>query len=446
MGFNLDRALGDCSRQLKLLKFQPSGAARTIRRQRFRKRTLAMLDASRTSVRCLFGRRNAAAVSRGRFANWGWPSRGARGRHYDWSAATLMPKDSIQQEVAVRDADARQLVLAGPGTGKTETVALRISRLLTAGVGPAQILVLSFSRSAVRTVAERLERHADHSIGVLEDLRYVSIRTFDSWSFRLLRQLGELPEDLLALSYDGTVNRLTEAMTGEQREEIRERLGRIRHIIVDEFQDLAGVRGRLVLALLDLLAPPKDDRVGFTILGDEAQAIYGFALRSQIDQGLPGLATTELLDALRERYGAGLTETELETNHRAVPGLANLALMLRRILRWAHSPTTKLEVLRALQHAVPESDVVPRELAATLADGVSMAILTRSNGEALRVWQQVMGARTDGGCIGVMNLNESMMRREVGVSRFRPPPMETLIDNLLERVDAPYQAGIEIDD
>jgi superfamily I DNA/RNA helicase len=167
-----------------------------------------------------------------------------------------MPTDGKQALIAGRDAGARQLVLAGPGTGKTETVALRLRCLLESGVGPAQILVLSFSRSAVRTVADRLERFAADSRGVMEDLRYVSIRTFDSWSFRLLRQLGEAPRELLNLGFDGTIDRLVEGMFGDRRDDIAESLGGVRHLIIDEFQDLSGVRGRLVLTLLDLIAPP----------------------------------------------------------------------------------------------------------------------------------------------------------------------------------------------
>lgn len=313
-----------------------------------------------------------------------------------------MPRDEKQAEVASRYAGARQLVLAGPGTGKTETVALRLRYLLESGVGPSQILVLSFSRSAVRTVADRLERFAADSKGVVEDLRHVSIRTFDSWSFRLLRQLGDAPRELLRLGFDGTIDRLVEGMVGDRREDIAERLAGVRHLIIDEFQDLSGVRGRLVLTLLDLLAPPDDHRVGFTMLGDEAQAIYGFALRNQTERGLPGITTAELLDAVRARYGAALVETSLETNHRAVPGLANLAVILRRILSRSHSNAIKLDAIRKVLATVPESqDDLGPGLTAKL-EGESMAILTRTNGEAIRVWQAIMGTDNEGPPVRVL--------------------------------------------
>lgn len=313
-----------------------------------------------------------------------------------------MQQDPQQRLVATRDVSVRQLVLAGPGTGKTETVALRLSHLLETGVGPAQILVLSFSRSAVRTVAERLERFAGNAGGVLEDLRHISIRTFDSWTFRLLRQLGDVPKDLFKLSYDGLIDRLTGLILGARRADIHDRLAGVRHVIIDEFQDLSGVRGRFVLALLDLLAPPLDERVGFTILGDEAQAIYGFALQNQSERGLPGLTTAELLEAIRSRYGSALAETQLDTNHRAVAGLAHVALMLRKILRRPTSNANKLDALRDMLQALPESvQLLNPDLIQGL-NGQPTAILTRTNGEAIRVWQRIMGTECQGPSWGVM--------------------------------------------
>ena len=84
----------------------------------------------------------------------------------------------------------RMLVEAGPGTGKTEIAALRLADLLRSGLSAGQILVLSFSRSAVRTLTRRLSRITGTDESVLEELRHVSIRTFDSWAFRMLRLLG----------------------------------------------------------------------------------------------------------------------------------------------------------------------------------------------------------------------------------------------------------------
>ena len=72
------------------------------------------------------------------------------------------------------------LVVAGPGTGKTQVAAMRLVHLLRSGLQPAQILVLSFSRSAVATLTRRIASLRLADDGIVEDLRHLAIRTFDS--------------------------------------------------------------------------------------------------------------------------------------------------------------------------------------------------------------------------------------------------------------------------
>ena len=50
------------------------------------------------------------------------------------------------------------LVIAGAGTGKTATLAHRVAWLVTAGVDPARILLLTFSRRAAHEMTRRAER------------------------------------------------------------------------------------------------------------------------------------------------------------------------------------------------------------------------------------------------------------------------------------------------
>ena len=49
----------------------------------------------------------------------------------------------------------------------------------------------------------------------------------------------------------------------------------MRHVLVDEIQDLVGPRAQLVMALLRLAD------AGFTLFGDPAQAIYGHQAAQQ---------------------------------------------------------------------------------------------------------------------------------------------------------------------
>lgn len=297
--------------------------------------------------------------------------------------------DSAQKNTAEQDVAVRQIVLAGPGTGKTQTVALRVEHLIRSKVRPAQILILSFSRSAVRTLMRRLAQFSNANEDTLHDLRHISIRTFDSWTFRVLRQLGFVPRELLRGSHDINIALLVSLMRGERGDEVRELLSGVRHVVVDEFQDLSGVRGLLVCNLLELIAPPGHKGAGFTVLGDEAQAIYGFAARN--DEGLQGISTVEMMDRIRKAYAKEVVVSELKTNHRSTPELASLSLHLRNILVSKVSGEKKLDAMQKIMERVPhlEGDVDLSTYRQLGAD--TMAILTRTNGEAIRVYQQLMG-------------------------------------------------------
>jgi len=59
------------------------------------------------------------------------------------------------QRDAVTHGDGPLLVVAGAGTGKTKTLACRVAQLITKGVSPDRILLLTFTR---RAAAEMLQR------------------------------------------------------------------------------------------------------------------------------------------------------------------------------------------------------------------------------------------------------------------------------------------------
>lgn len=64
---------------------------------------------------------------------------------------------TLEQNAAATSSAAVSLVVAGPGTGKTATLMLRIQHLLSAGVKPNEILVLTFSNRAARELVDRLK-------------------------------------------------------------------------------------------------------------------------------------------------------------------------------------------------------------------------------------------------------------------------------------------------
>ena len=85
------------------------------------------------------------------------------------------------QRDAVDTIEGPVMVIAGPGTGKTEVLALRIANILTKTDTPASgILCLTFTRSGVTAMRKRLEKY----IGTrANDVR---ITTFHSYAIGLI--------------------------------------------------------------------------------------------------------------------------------------------------------------------------------------------------------------------------------------------------------------------
>ncbi len=81
---------------------------------------------------------------------------------------------------ALADTDGTQLIVAGPGTGKTTFLARRAAAILDTGIAPSQILVLTFSRRGAARLREAIATAAPGQIGGL------SVSTFHSFAYRLL--------------------------------------------------------------------------------------------------------------------------------------------------------------------------------------------------------------------------------------------------------------------
>jgi DNA helicase-2/ATP-dependent DNA helicase PcrA len=88
---------------------------------------------------------------------------------------------------AVETIDGPVMVVAGPGTGKTQILALRIGNILKkTDTAPDSILCLTFTNSGVSAMKQRLEEY----IG--KDARNVSISTFHSFANSLVEKHYEL--------------------------------------------------------------------------------------------------------------------------------------------------------------------------------------------------------------------------------------------------------------
>jgi DNA helicase-2/ATP-dependent DNA helicase PcrA len=90
---------------------------------------------------------------------------------------------NIKQKEAVDTIEGPVMVLAGPGTGKTQILTLRIARILkNTDVTPENILALTFTESGAKAMRERLSRYIGASA------YRVAIHTFHEFAGKLIRQ------------------------------------------------------------------------------------------------------------------------------------------------------------------------------------------------------------------------------------------------------------------
>jgi DNA helicase-2/ATP-dependent DNA helicase PcrA len=95
------------------------------------------------------------------------------------------------------------LVIAGAGSGKTNTLAHRVAHLVVKGADPSRILLLTFSRRAAQEMTRRVTRIAGAVLGARSAAQGLTWSgTFHSVGARLLREYA----DLIGLSPAFTIN------------------------------------------------------------------------------------------------------------------------------------------------------------------------------------------------------------------------------------------------
>lgn len=263
----------------------------------------------------------------------------------------------------------RLLVDAGPGTGKTAVLSARIAWLIEeANVSPGDIWVVSFTRTAVAELRDRVGKHLDDP----QRTYGIRIATIDSYAWTV--NSGFIPNANLIGSFEQNIQTLIELVRGHKG--VFEYLSTVQHLFVDESQDVVGHRVELLLEIIHAIP----GKAGVTVFCDEAQAIYGFA-----DAKEPNAVKGTLPENIRN-YFADFQCLELTAIHRtADPVLSSLYRQGRELLRSNLSGIEKLKQIRTAVRSLNHGKAFEIHEACDLPEDVAddSFFLFRTRGEAL---------------------------------------------------------------
>jgi hypothetical protein len=289
------------------------------------------------------------------------------------------PLTHEQRAVVEQPWDARVLVTAGAGAGKTHTLVRRLDALCGhedsgEALEAFEILVLTFSRAAARELRERIAQHGERA-------HRVRAQTFDAWAYGVLVQAYP-DQEWGAASFDERIKAAIEAIEKGALESGD--AAPPSHVVIDEVQDLLGDRRELVEALLDRY----QDSCGFTVVGDAAQSVYGFQIEDLAERADE---TGRFFEWLRCSYPDDLVELRLTENFRAVTPEARIALAHGPRLQQVSDTDEAATLYEELRDLLLDPANRMGDLTEQFAlDGLrnfsdTCAILTRDNRQALVV-------------------------------------------------------------
>ena len=293
------------------------------------------------------------------------------------------------EDVLLAGPEERMLINAGPGTGKTWTLIHKLQALVKAGVSPEKILVLSFSRAAVEEIEKRLKQ-AEQDGKLPARWHSIEFCTLDSFATRMILFAMKDDPSLLKPGYS-----LTEQGYDERIETARKILEKAPdflepnvHVLIDEIQDLVGCRAQLVLDILMGLSP----ECGFTLLGDACQSLYDY--QAEFDSSI--LSSAQFYDRLFRDF-PDIRYYRFDENHRQNEWLRELITPYRDAILTGTAEVRRDTVFKIRKETMKsfidlnrlETGKNPFE---HLLKSGSVAILTRSNGEALKISEYLKSA------------------------------------------------------
>ena len=284
----------------------------------------------------------------------------------------------------------RMLINAGPGTGKTWTLIHKIAALVqNEEIEPEDVLVLSFSRAAVEEIEKRLKAaEIDPETALSPRWHRIDFSTLDSFATRMILYAMQNEPDLLPKGYS-LAGQDYDARIETARQIIRKSpdiLDSNVHVLIDEIQDLVGCRAKLVLDILHVLSP----ECGFTLLGDACQSLYDY--QAEMDKTI--LSSAQFYDVLFKDF-PDIGYYRFDENHRQNEWLRDLITPYRDAILTG-TPQNRRDVVFKIRKQIMDSmidlkDPDPDKISYLMKEG-PVAILTRSNGEALKISEYLKSA------------------------------------------------------
>ena len=215
-----------------------------------------------------------------------------------------------QAQAVLREPSYHQRIIASAGSGKTTTLTARIAWLITHyNIKPESIVLMTFSRNAAQQMLTRIEQLIGPSkvwAGTFHGLARNLLHTYDSSTLGTLYFVDEL------------IGMGTTWLTTAKG---RAWVGKLRYVVVDEFQDINAAQWKMVERMLHPGAK-------LLVVGDDAQNIYTWR----------GSDVKFILDL--DKKVSGLIDDQLRINYRSsesIIGAANAVMKFIPTLPWKKS-------------------------------------------------------------------------------------------------------------
>ncbi len=224
-------------------------------------------------------------------------------------------------EIVKRGFEEKLLVFGGPGTGKTESVINKVRYLRESEHLSllSNILILSFTRAAVQELQKRFRKYDGFQSLSL------NICTFDEFCARLNMLSADPGEHYNFSTYNNNIKdgirvikEIIELRNSDEYNSIDTiddtLFANIKHVIIDEVQDLNLSRAELVRNIFKLL-DTKNEPWGFTLLGDINQEIFSFTQNDEkLARNWPLKRSSDYIKWVRDYYKDNLDEYILPLN------------------------------------------------------------------------------------------------------------------------------------